>query len=338
MGYQIVVFKEYISNYDAEVHAVHWNHKKKTSYKPPEIDGLKYYNKSNFDLEELKNMAFILNPDIVFICGWMDKDYLRVSRLLKKKGIPVVAGCDTQWKGSLKQWLNIILFPFTLKKCFSHIWVAGPYQYEYVRKLGFAKSEIIFNCYSADIELFNKAYENSVELKTQKYPHRFLFVGRFEKVKGIDLLIDAWEGLGSSRRDWELCFIGNGSLYPLLSKIENIKVVKFLQPEELIKNVQNAGCFILPSRAEPWAVVLHEFSAAGLPIICSDVCGAAPVFTISNYNGYTFKSEDVTELMDRMKKIIEKKDSELLKMSRNSNYIGQKITPEIAASSFLSVL
>ena len=37
------------------------------------------------------------------------------------------------------------------KKYFSHGWVAGIYQFEYDRKLGFEKDKIIFDLYSADI-------------------------------------------------------------------------------------------------------------------------------------------------------------------------------------------
>lgn len=338
MGYQIAVIKELISKYQAEVYVMHWDHKKLTSYIPPEVHGLKYFKRSDFDLSTMNHTMIQLNPDIVYVCGWMDRAYLRLGRQLRKIGVPVVAASDTQWKGNLKQKIASLIFPYTIKKCFSHIWVAGPYQYEYARKLGFAKEEIIFNCLSADVDLFNKAYIESSALKASKYPHRFLFVGRFEKVKGIDLLIKAWEGLEGDIKDWELCFIGDGTLFENLSSSSNITVRKFLQPEELIKNVHNYGCLILPSRVEPWAVVLHEFSAAGLPIICSDSCGAAPVFIIPNFNGFTFRSEDAADLMNKMRRIINKNDSELMAMSRKSHSLGQKITPKIAAANLLSVL
>jgi len=42
--------------------------------------------------------------------------------------------------------------------------------------------------------------------------------------------------------------------------------------------LENSGCFILPSRYEPWALVIHEAACAGLPIICTNVCGTVDHF------------------------------------------------------------
>lgn len=338
MGYQIPVFKELTGKYGAKLHVVHWDHKKRTPYYPPNLENVVYYKRSEYSKKQLIELAISVKPDLVYVSGWMDNYYLHVCRHLKRKGIPVIAGSDTQWNGNLRQLVATAIFPFTIKKCFSHIWVAGPYQYEYARKLAFKKQEIIFNCLSADISLFNRAFKTSEKTKNQKYPHRFLYIGRFENIKGIDLLIQAWDNLKAERKGWELCFIGNGPLKSDLIEKSDIILKDFMQPEKLIPEIENSGCFILPSRKEPWGLVLHEFSAAGLPIICSDVCGAAPVFVTPKYNGFIFNSNVVYSLENKMRKIINSSDQELNIMSKNSHEIGQRITPEIVAASLLSVL
>jgi glycosyltransferase involved in cell wall biosynthesis len=94
----------------------------------------------------------------------------------------------------------------------------------------------------------------------------------------------------------------------------------------------------VPSRKEPWGLVLHEFSAAGLPIICSDECGAAPLFIVPNYNGYMFKALDIEDLVNQMLKIINMSDDQLVRMSQKSHFLGQRITPEISAASFMSII
>jgi glycosyltransferase involved in cell wall biosynthesis len=240
--------------------------------------------------------------------------------------------------GSLRQIVASFGFPLVRDFFFSHAWVTGPYQYEFARKIGFNKRNIIFNCYSADVALFNSAYYASKEIKKSKYPHRFLFAGRYEKEKGIDILINAWRKIGDKKKDWELHFIGNGSLESYLKQQKDIAVMSFMQPDQLIEEIRNYGCFVLPSRFEPWALVLHEFSAAGLPIICSDVCGAAPVFVTPKVNGYVFRSDDVNALENKMMKIINSSDQELIVMSENAHQSGQKITPETSAANFLSIL
>jgi len=338
MGYQIPVFKELVKKSGAKLHVVHWDLKKLTPYNPPNLENVSYYKRSHFSKRKLVELGNRVMPDLVYISGWMDKGYLQLARHLMKKGIPVIAGSDTQWKGIFRQRMATIIFPFIRKKLFSHIWIAGPYQFEYARKLAFKKQEIIFNCLSGDVSLFNSAFKTSEKPKRQRYPHQFLYVGRFENSKGIDLLIQAWENLKAERKDWKLSFIGNGPQKSQLTEKSEIILKEFMQPDRLLIEIENSGCFILPSRKEPWGMVLHEFSAAGLPIICSDVCGASPVFVIPNYNGYIFKSNVVKSLENQMLKIINTSDQELIIMSQNSHTLGQRITPEIVAASLLSVL
>lgn len=338
MGYQIPIFKEYVTKYNAEVHVFHWDHKKLTPYKPPILDKIYYYNRSEFSVNQMKEFVFQIKPDIVYISGWMDKGYLAAVRSLRKNGIPVVCMLDDIWWKTLRQRIASILFPPFRKMFFSHAWVAGPYQYEFAKRLNFKNTEIIHNCLSADTEEYNRAYKETIEKKKIKYPHRFFYAGRFESTKGIEILVQAWDDIKDKRKDWELCLVGNGSLKNQIASHSDIIVLDFMQPELLMKEIEYSGCYILPSRFEPWALVLHEFSAAGLPIICSDICGAAPVFVTTGYNGFTFKSGNVKDLVQKMLKIIESSDNELIRMAENSHKLGQKISPELSAASFISVL
>jgi glycosyltransferase involved in cell wall biosynthesis len=215
--------------------------------------------------------------------------------------------------------------------------VAGLYQVEYARRLGFEKNNIVSDLYSADLRLFNQAYKDSKENKQSHYPHRFLFVGRFEPVKGLDLLLQAWQYLGPKKGDWELHLIGNGSLKPQLEATAGVEIKDFMQPEQLMQEVANAGCFLLPSSGEPWGVVVHEFAAAGLPLIVSDVVGAASAFLISGLNGYSFKVNDFKALANTMHQIINTTDQGLHAMSVNSHALSQRITPETSAGNLLSL-
>ena len=339
-GYQIPIFKEYVKRSGVEVHVIHWNYCRSNSYRLPAISGIFYYNRSNYSVKQLKEFVIKLSPQIVYISGWMDKGYLRAARLLRNRGIPIVAGFDDIWWKTLKQRIASLLFPFAKSKFFSHAWVAGPYQYEFAKRLGFKNTEIIFNCLSADTELFNSAYYRSIIKKRDCYPHRFIYVGRFEYVKGVDILVQAWNKLKTRAltKDWELCVIGNGSLYNYISKFPDIEIVDYLQPKDLANKIEKYGCFVLASRKEQWSLVIHEFSAAGFPIICSDVCGAAAIFLTNKYNGYTFRSESIEDLKNKMVNIINSTNYELVKMAEKSHLMGQKITPEMSAFNFLSIL
>ncbi len=332
MGYNIPVLKELTNTYNAQIHVVHWDKGKLTPYVPPSINGVVYYNRSEFkNNKDFIKLANQIKPNIVYVPNWCDKGYLKVCNYLKNKNVPVVAGLDNQWTNSLKQWFGCILMRIYLKKFYSHIWVAGPYQYEFARRLGFNKTKILFNFYSADVDGF-------VNIKKPiRVPHKFLFVGRLEPVKGINTLLEAWNSI-TNKKDWSLTMIGSGSLKSKIVNSSNIEVKDFMQPELLLKEISKYGCFVLPSIYEPWGVVIHEFVAAGMPIIVSKTCGAAPVFVIPNHNGFLVDTGDTKDLRNKMEKMINMSDDDLLIFRQNSVNRGKFITPQISAASLMAAL
>lgn len=337
MSYNVAIFREYVKNHNAEVHVICWDSQKKTPYKTPEIDDVFYYGKSGFTDESLVTFVINLNPKLIVTSGWMDAFYIKACKKLRCLNIPILAVSDTQYYGTLRQRLGIFYFKLFYKKAFSHVWVAGPFQYEYAKRLGYKNNEIVFNFLSADLPLFNAIYAKTKQEKAINYPHQFLFAGRFAPEKGLHILIEAWNKI-EDKKDWKLTLVGNGPLKEQLSVQNDIQIIDFVQPETFEKIINQTGCFVLPSVKEPWALVLHEFSAAGLPIIASDTCGAIPYFLINNYNGFTFENEKVQDLKQKMEKIIQSSDAELIQMSTFSHKLGQRITPEIVAKNSLSVI
>lgn len=334
MGYNIPVLRELATTHGAQVHVVHWDHKKLTPYEIPSIHGVTYYKRSHMDRSSLNKLAQSIKPDLVYVPNWYDKEYLPVCAQLKKNGVPVVAGLDNQWTGSLKQWFGCLYMRMYLKRFYSHIWVAGPYQYEFARRLGFQKNKIIFDFYSADVFAFAKA--NKLK-QTAPIPKKFLFVGRLEPVKGLDLLVQAWKNI-KEKHGWDLTLIGDGSLKEKFMGTHGVTIKDFMQPQQLIQEIVQYGVFVLPSIYEPYGVVLHEFAAAGLPLIASDTCGAAPIFVRDGLSGYQFKTGDVLQLQNKLEKIIALDVNSLKEMSQIAAARGLIVTPQSSACSFISVL
>ncbi len=334
MPYQTVVFKEY-SKLGYTVHAFYLDKQRQTPYIPTEIKNVHYYPKSGYNRSELLTKVIELKPVILLVCGWSDKDYLHIARYFKKENnIPVICPIDTQYKKRVKQVIGFAISPFYIKNAFTHIWTPGIRQYEFARLLGYSESNILHNSLTCDVEFFDKV---NVENKRKIYPKRFLFVGRFNKVKGLELLISAWENI-SDKKGWEITLVGNGPEKERFIGIEGIEVLDFMNHGDLIKLAQDSGCFILPSIYEPWALVLHEFAAAGLPLLCSEACGASDSFVINGFNGFTFKTSNISDLRDKLLFFINCDHKELIRMSYNSKKLAKRITPEISAASFLSVL
>jgi glycosyltransferase involved in cell wall biosynthesis len=338
MGYTMATIRMLLER-GIEVHVVHWDHKKLTPYQVPEWVNLHLYKRSRMTVEAIHNLIDSLMPAITVVSGWQDKEYMAAAKRQRARGGIVVTGFDDQWHGTLRQKLAAILGKLGyFLRFYSHAWVSGAYQFEYARRLGYGKQQIIHDLYSADLNLFHEAYRNYFEQKRQSYPHRFLFVGRFEPVKGLDTLLRAWKILGDKKGDWDLHLIGNGSLRTTLESTEGVIVKDFMPPGRLMQEVGQGGCFLLPSCGEPWGVVVHEFAAAGMPLILSDVVGAASTFLISGLNGYSFKPNNAQDLANQMAQITESTDNQLTAMAEHSYCLSQRITPETSAANLLSII
>jgi glycosyltransferase involved in cell wall biosynthesis len=224
------------------------------------------------------------------------------------------------------------------RRYFTHAWVAGSRQAEYASRLGFARASLVYDFYSADIGQFATVEVARMQAGGTTRRRRFLFVGRFEPVKGLDTLLGAWRRLEGERSGWELHLVGSGSLAATLGAMPGVTVKPFAQSTALVTEFAEAGCFILPSKFEPWGVVVHEAAAAGLPIIASSAVGAADTFLISGHNGYTFRAGESAHLAEMMRRVIAATDGALAAMGLASSRLSTRITPETSAANLAGLL
>jgi glycosyltransferase involved in cell wall biosynthesis len=95
-------------------------------------------------------------------------------------------------------------------------------------------------------------------------PCQFLFIGRLEKVKGIDLLLQSMVLLREEREDAHLTVIGSGSLEkwvdnfiekrglgPSITMMGNV-------PDETLISLCSSDCVVIPSRSESIPLVFSE--------------------------------------------------------------------------------
>jgi len=345
LGYNLPIFERLVNHYGATVDVIHWSQNKLTPFLPSEHTDstkIRFHDRSAFTSKEIVDIVTELSPDLVYVTGWMDRGYFPALRKLKSMGITIVAGLDSQWTGSVRQQIGALLIRWVYKKLFyNYVWVPGPLQYEYARRIGFKQTEIISNLLSGNSDLFSQAARALDKEKRTNYPQTFLYVGRFAEAKGIDILIKAFDLYKEQYKGtWKLNCIGNGPMLDDLMRAakrhEDITVEIFLPQSDLVKRAMAAGAFILPSRYEPWGVVAHEFSTAGLPLIFSDKVGARPQFLIDQLNGYTFYDESPEDLAYQMNLMSSNNVEKLLEMGRISARLASQITPEITTASLMS--
>lgn len=333
MPYNIPVLKALVS-YGFEVTVLHETIVRQTPYKPPTIQRVSFYPKEQYSQLQLDNLAEELMPSVVFVADRTNVKYNKTAiKLRQKYNTPVIVGCDTQWRGG-KQWLNILTSFFRHKRYYSHILIAGMRQYEYAKKLGFANNQILWPLYSADTTIF---HANLINSNRYYGPRNILYVGRFAEVKGIKLLLRAWEAI-ENKNGAILTMVGNGPLKEELTYQDDVRVMDFKSQEELIQIASQCSCFVLPSVFEPWALVIHEFAALGMPIIATIACGASSHFVINNYNGFLVEPNDIEGLTKALKNIIQLDSDVLMQFSERSKALSYSISPELVANSILSVI
>lgn len=126
-------------------------------------------------------------------------------------------------------------------------------------------------------------------------PVDVLFVGRLIERKGVGDLIEAL------RRAPELSavVVGDG---PLRARFEeqaawaNVRFVGELDRSDVAAWMKAAKCLVVPSRDEPWGLVVHEAVQSGIPVVASDDVGAALDLVVDGTNGVIVRVGDVAAL------------------------------------------
>ncbi len=138
------------------------------------------------------------------------------------------------------------------------------------------------------VGIFNKG-NRSLKRNTNKSSLKYLYVGRLIDIKNLTFLVEEFNANGKS-----LTIAGSGILEKELRAISknNIHYLGFVQNEELSRIYEEHDVFILPSRSEPWGLVVDEAIYYGLPVIVSDKVGCSVDLVKKTEAGIVFHLDD----------------------------------------------
>ncbi len=121
--------------------------------------------------------------------------------------------------------------------------------------------------------------------------HYLLTVGAFEHKKGQDVLLHAFARLAPTHEDVDLVLIGQAG--PATQEIESLIhslglaprcfVLKNAPREVVARYMKSASLFVLPSRSEPFGLVLLEAGAFGAPVVATRVGGIPEIIDGPEY-------------------------------------------------------
>ncbi|MDA7818278.1 glycosyltransferase family 4 protein [Sulfurimonas sp.] len=289
-------------------------------------------NNSNNIFEAIKNNFITIinltktikkiNPDVVISFMTTSNILATISCKIINKPIIISERVNYDIIRS-KIWKNIrkFIYPFS-----DYLVVQSNYDLE---KYSFVKNtEIIYNPL-----FFNEPIENK---DREKF---ILAVGRLDKQKGFDILIEAYSKLDT---DFKLIIVGEGtereSLENLISRenlSSNVELVG--RKSDIIDYYNRTSIFVLSSRFEGFPNALCEAMACGCPSIAFD-CKTGPSNIIENgINGILVEPENVEKLSLAMKYLLENVELRN-RLSDNAMRITEKLNIENIASQWGEII
>ncbi|MBZ0304175.1 MAG: glycosyltransferase, partial [Anaerolineae bacterium] len=171
--------------------------------------------------------------------------------------------------------------------------------------------------------------------------NQILYVGRFQPVKGVDVLIQAMRLLIQQHSEAHLVLVG-GSLYQtheeqtvrtLVQELGLSQAVHFAgikQPSEVAEFMRRSAVVVLPSRRESFGTVLVEALACGTPVVATR-CGG-PEDIVTPNNGYLVPMDDPRELAAALEQVLSQRsrfDSRQLSAQAIQQYSWRQVAHKV---------
>jgi glycosyltransferase involved in cell wall biosynthesis len=157
----------------------------------------------------------------------------------------------------------------------------------------------------------------------------FLAVGRLERAKGFDVLLQALSLVRTRNDNMAVLIAGDGSQRAKLDAQASslglgAGIVRFLGTRDDVPDLMAAADgLVLPSRWEGLPMVLLEASSACLPVVATDVGGNAEV-VVDRVTGFLVPSDDEEALAAAMVRIANLSAEERHEMAKRARQLVQK--------------
>jgi len=150
------------------------------------------------------------------------------------------------------------------------------------------KISVIPNGINPDDFYYNdiKKFKNKFVINNDKF---IMFVGRLNKIKGPDILLNAFIKGEKIWADWDLIYAGpDGGLLHSLKKMvadnnlsKRVRFIGYINGDEKSSAYHAADLLVIPSRQEAMSIVVLEAGITSTPVVITDQCGFNQVEMVS---------------------------------------------------------
>ena len=149
-----------------------------------------------------------------------------------------------------------------------------------------------------------------------KTPNSILWCGRFIDWKHPEYAIEVAKRLKSDGYNFSLNIIGTGELESTLKETvakngleRNVKFLGAMKPTEVRENMEKSSIYLFTSdKGEGWGAVLNEAMNSACAVVSSHAIGATPYLIKDKENGLIFKSEDIKDLYNKVKYLLDNEE------------------------------
>ncbi len=144
-----------------------------------------------------------------------------------------------------------------------------------------------------------------------------LFASKLQQRKHADHLVEALQQVATQHgtRPY-LLVVGDGEERGRLEELalarglaHDVRFLGFRNQSELPAFLALADVFVLPSRHEPWGLIVNEAMAAGCAVIVSSDVGAAPDLVQNGVSGFVYPVGDVNALAEALLRVLASPDT-----------------------------
>lgn len=137
-------------------------------------------------------------------------------------------------------------------------------------------------------------------------------IGRMDRQKGFDMLLNCWKLIEDKHLDWQLRIYGGGDVKSYKKQIIDLRlktVVMAGTTNDIQSVLLNSSIYVLSSRYEGFPLTICEAMACGLPIVSFDCPSGPSELVVDGQNGYLIRNVgDIYTMADKLSVLMESED------------------------------
>jgi len=267
--------------------------------------------------------------DVLWVHGYATANSLHAMLVAKSLDIPVLLRGDMWLKDRPRSRAKLALkslFFQILRHLVDGVLSVGTLNAAYWRHhLGddfpqFMMPYAVDNNYFQQRSQISQAQRNQLLHELNLEPARpvILFASKLQKRKRCEDLLAAYKQLSPApgiEPNPYLVIVGDGEERAALEKqaaetgFSSIRFCGFRNQSELPAFFDISTVFVLPSRHEPWGLIVNEVMNAARAVIVSDDCGCQPDLITDGVEGCVFPAGDVDALASALRRVLATPDT-----------------------------